>query len=73
MDNQLMACINLCRQGNNKAFGYIVSEYQQLIYTLAFRLLCNEDDAKDAVQETFIKVWQNIAKYKQQYKFSKRS
>lgn len=37
---------------------------------LAFRLLCDQDDAKDAVQETFIKAWKNISKYKHQYKFS---
>jgi len=28
--------IDLCKQGNTDAFKYIVSEYQQLVYTLAF-------------------------------------
>ncbi len=62
--------IDLCRKGDTEAFRYIVAEYHQLVYTLAFRLLCNEDDAKDATQETFIKAWQNISGYKHQYKFS---
>jgi len=69
-EQQLNKYIDLCRQGNTDAFRYIVSEYQQLIYTLAFRMLCNEADAEDITQETFIKVWQNMGRYKQQYKFS---
>ena len=67
---QINRYINLCKQGNTDAFRYIVCEYQQLIYTLAFRLLCNEADAEDITQETFIKIWRNIDKYNQQYKFS---
>jgi len=69
-DSQINKYIDLCKQGNKDAFKHIVSEYQQLVYTLAFRLLCNEADAEDITQETFIKVWQNINNYKQQYKFS---
>jgi RNA polymerase sigma-70 factor (ECF subfamily) len=69
-DFQIDKYIELCRQGDKKAFAHIVSEYQQLVYTLAFRLLCNNADAEDITQETFIKVWQNISRYKQQYKFS---
>jgi RNA polymerase sigma-70 factor (ECF subfamily) len=62
--------IDLCKEGNKEAFKHIMSEYQQLVYTLSFRILCNEADAEDITQETFIKVWQNIGRYKQQYKFS---
>jgi len=69
-EHQINEYVDLCRQGNTDAFRYIVSEYQQLIYTLAFRLLCDEADAEDSTQETFIKIWQNIGRYKQQYKFS---
>ncbi|MFV0536195.1 MAG: RNA polymerase sigma factor [Dysgonomonas sp.] len=70
MGDKLIEHVDLCRRGDSEAFKYIVTEYQQLVYTLAFRLLCNEADAQDATQDTFIKVWQNISKYKQQYKFS---
>jgi len=67
---QISQYIELCRLGNSAAFKNIVSEYQQLIYSLAFKLLCNEQDAEDATQDTFVKVWQNISNYKPQYKFS---
>lgn len=66
----VIAKIDRCREGDTDAFRYIVSQYQQMIFTLAFRLLCDEEDAKDATQETFIKIWQNISNYKKQYKFT---
>jgi len=69
-DIQINKYIDLCKRGNTDAFKYIVSEYQQLVYTLAFKMLCSEVDAEDITQETFIKVWQNISRYKHQYKFS---
>jgi len=69
-DFQINKYIDLCKCGNTDAFKYIVSEYQQLVYTLAIKMLCSEIDAEDIIQETFIKAWQNISRYKQQYKFS---
>ncbi|MDR0688623.1 MAG: sigma-70 family RNA polymerase sigma factor [Prevotellaceae bacterium] len=56
--------------GSTKAFELLVVELQPLIFRLAFRLLCSEDDAKDAVQETFIRVWQRLNRYNPQYLFS---
>lgn len=70
MSEELLRHIDLCCRGDADAFGYIVDQYQQLVYTLSFRMLCDEDDAKDATQETFIKVWRNISKYNQVYQFS---
>ena len=69
-EHQINKYIDLCKMGETDAFRYIVSEYQQLVYTLAFKILCNEADAEDITQETFIKAWQNINRYKRQYKFS---
>lgn len=70
MNDKLILYIEACCKGDATAFEPIVAEYQQLVYTLAFRLLCNEEDAKDATQETFIKVWQNMFRYKRTFKFS---
>ena len=59
-----------CKQGDVAAFSSLVDNHQNYAYTLAFRLLCNEDDARDAVQESFIRVWRHISKYNFRAKFT---
>jgi len=62
--------IERSKQNDTKAFRELVAEYQPLVFRLAFRLLCDEDEAKDVVQDTFVKVWLNLNKYKKQFRFS---
>ncbi|MDD4968445.1 MAG: sigma-70 family RNA polymerase sigma factor [Paludibacter sp.] len=57
-------------RNDEKAFRIIVETYQSMIYSLSFRLLCNEEEAKDTVQETFLRVWLNLNKYQSDKKFS---
>lgn len=65
--NKLIASSRL---KDETAFRTLVESYQYMVYQLAFRLLCNEEDAKDAVQETFLKVWLNIAQFDMNRTFS---
>lgn len=52
-----------CQHGDKTAFRVVVQTYQRMVFALAVRLLCDEEEAKDIVQETFIKVWVNITRY----------
>jgi RNA polymerase sigma-70 factor (ECF subfamily) len=61
--------LNRCRTGDKEAFRVVVQQYQRMLFCLAARLLCNEDDAKDVVQETFIKVWLNLSHYDDRQNF----
>ena len=45
-------------------FGEILRRYQKQIYYHCRNLLVNHDDSDDAAQNTFIKVWQNLAQFK---------
>ncbi|MDR3094056.1 MAG: sigma-70 family RNA polymerase sigma factor [Bacteroidales bacterium] len=67
---QMRELIVRCKQGDTKAFGTLMAEFQPLVFRLAFRLLCDDNGAKDMVQEVFIKVWLQINKYNLQYSFS---
>ena len=62
--------INLSIHNNSDAFRKIVEAYRDMVYSLAFKMLNNEQDAKDVVQETFINVWLNLKKYNPNKKFA---
>ena len=52
--------IELAKKGDISAQTAIVNEYSERIYNLGLHLLKNEHDAEDLLQETFIKVFENI-------------
>ena len=48
-------------------FARLTTDYA---YRVSFRMLAHEEDARDTVQEAFIKVWKNLKQYNEQAKFS---
>jgi len=62
--------INKARKGDKEAFGSIVLKHQRYAFRLAFRIVCNEDDARDIVQDSFIKIWRNMKLYNPKIKFT---
>jgi RNA polymerase sigma-70 factor (ECF subfamily) len=69
-DPALTELILLSKQCDAKAFRKLVAMHQARVFSLAFRLLCNEEDAKDIVQETYIRVWKHLDQYKTEMKFT---
>jgi RNA polymerase sigma-70 factor (ECF subfamily) len=49
-------------QGDQDAFRILYNQYSVAMYNTCLRMLGHEEDATDALQETFIKVFQNIGK-----------
>lgn len=62
--------IKKAKEGHPLAFRYLVERHQQMTYALAYRFLNNSDDAKDIVQEAFIRIWKNLNTYRPEIKFS---
>lgn len=62
--------IELCRRGDTASFRAVVQMYQPMVYSLSIKMLADQEEAKDMVQETFIKVWQSIGSYDDRYSFS---
>jgi len=46
------------RDGNEKAFSVVFDTYHRYLYVLACRYLMSENGAEDAVQYTFMKLWE---------------
>lgn len=53
-----------CKAGNRKSQMRLYDDYCSAMYNIACRYLPNNEDAKDAMQDGFIKAFANIDKYK---------
>lgn len=49
----------LLQKGNERAFTAIYGRYHKLLYVLAYKYLKDNDTAKDAVQQIFLKLWES--------------
>ncbi len=52
----------------NKAFDLLVKKYQEQLYWVIRRLVIDHDDANDLIQNVFIKVWNNLANFREDSK-----
>lgn len=70
MPEALKKIIRKAQRGDSSSFAFLVGEYQQYAFSLAFRILCDEEEAKDAVQESFIKIWKKLGEFETSKKFT---
>ena len=56
--------IEECRGGNFNNFRKLVELTSPFAYSVAFRMLGDEENAKDVVQETMVTIWQKLKKIK---------
>jgi len=61
---------NFRRTGNIVMFQTLVRRYQSRIFTASFRILSNAEEAEEVVQDTFLRVHQNISKFRKDASFS---
>lgn len=52
------------QSGEKVAFGLLVTKYQRKLFRLAFRMLGNQAEAEDVVQETFIKAYRALPQFR---------
>ncbi|MGA2770771.1 MAG: sigma-70 family RNA polymerase sigma factor [Bryobacteraceae bacterium] len=52
------------REGSEWAYEELLTRFQQPVYTLALRLLNNQSEACDVVQEVFLKVFRNVGNFR---------
>jgi len=68
--HEINSIIAKCKEGNQHAFAILCEHYYTYAFRLSFRILANEEDAKDTAQEAFIKIWKHISKYDNKAKFT---
>ena len=54
------------REGSERAYEELLIRFQQPVYALALRLLDDQSEACDVVQEVFLKVFRNVGSFRGQ-------
>jgi RNA polymerase sigma-70 factor (ECF subfamily) len=66
-DEELVA---LSVSGDADSFNQLIVRWERPIYALAFRTLGREEEARDVVQETFLRAFRGLKNFRGQAKFS---
>ena len=56
--------------GNREAYRTIIKAYERKIYTYCYYILRSHEEAEDAVQDIFVKVYQELRRYEKRVSFN---
>jgi RNA polymerase sigma factor (sigma-70 family) len=59
----LVALMHACAAGDRQAFAVLYERTSAKLYGICLRLLGNEPEAQDVLQETYIRVWQKAERF----------
>lgn len=69
-ETQQQNWISLAQQGDQPAFHQLYLLHHKRVYALCWRMLADKDSAEDVCQEVFVQLWQKIANFRGDSKFS---
>lgn len=64
-----LSLVRALQAGDESALNELIRKYQTPLFHLIYRYLADEELARDLVQETFVRVYFGIARYKAKAKF----
>ena len=64
------ALVTASQQGDTRAFDELVRRYRDKVYRLSFKILRNEDDAAEALQDAFLSAYRGLKNFKAESTFS---
>lgn len=62
--------INHVLAGNTAAYAVLVNRYKSRVFTLAYQIMVNREDAEEIAQDAFVKAFSALRSFKEQAKFS---
>lgn len=69
-DEELVARCKKELPGNTHSYEELVQRHMNRVYSIAYRVVNNREEAEDIAQEVFVKIFHNIKKFEQQATFS---
>ena len=70
MDDIEKLLVARTKKGDITAFEELINGYEKKAYNIAYRMMSNEEDAKDMAQEAFIKIYKSIKGFREESSFS---
>ncbi len=61
--------VRACRRGDKEAFQELVERYQRKVVSVALGMVHNREDAVEIAQETFVKAFENLDRFKGESSF----
>ena len=62
IDDRLL--VDAARAGDAAAFAELVHRHQERVYRVALRMLGSDADAQDVAQETFVRAWGSLRRFR---------
>lgn len=56
--------VERCVRGDNEAFNELIRRFEKQVYSLAYRLTGNHDDAEDVASEAFVRAYNAIRRFR---------
>ena len=70
MEQNEQLLLHKAKAGDIGAYEELIDAYLKKVFNLAFRIIGNYDDAADLAQETFVRIFKAISKFKEESSFS---
>jgi RNA polymerase sigma-70 factor, ECF subfamily len=61
--------VKRCQAGNTEAFDELVTRYRTRVFGMIYNMVHNEQDAWDLAQDSFLKAWKSIGRFRGQSSF----
>ncbi|MDR3633171.1 MAG: sigma-70 family RNA polymerase sigma factor [Isosphaeraceae bacterium] len=70
LDSECARLVDECRQGNAEGFGRLVSLTEPRVRRMIGRLVLSRPDVDDLVQETYLRAWKSLGRFRGDSRFS---
>src|SRR6266705_1672625 len=61
--------VRQCQAGRSEAFDELVIRYRTRVFAMIYNMVHNEQDAWDLAQESFVKAWKSIKRFRRHSSF----
>jgi RNA polymerase sigma-70 factor (ECF subfamily) len=69
VDVSELELVRQCQAGQSEAFDELVIRYRTRVFAMIYNMVHNEQDAWDLAQESFVKAWKSIKRFRRHSSF----